>query len=103
MSSDTTFTVSSTDMTMIRSLLFRAGYSAGSPADGEFRADTATAMLVEKVRGGETSQAVLERLLGNSYGCPEREVELFKPGLPQFAIQGLPACTAYRLRRAGPR
>ncbi|MDP9590546.1 UNVERIFIED_ORG: hypothetical protein J2W19_003110 [Shinella zoogloeoides] len=100
MSSDTRPTVSSADMKMIRSLLFRAGYSAGSPIEGEFRADTATAMLIERVRDGETSPAVLERFLGNSYGRPEPETELFKSGLPQFAIQGLPARAAYRIRQA---
>ena len=91
MSSDSGNEISLHDMTTIRSVLFQAGYSSGSPIDGEFRADTATKMLIEKVRGGECSPVVLERLLGSSYGHPKAEIELFAPILPRFAIQGLPS------------
>lgn len=91
MSSDSQPAISISDMTTIRSVLFRAGYGSGSPVNGEFRADTATAMLVEKVRVGESSPAALERHLSNSYGRPDRELELFVPILPRFAIQGLPS------------
>jgi hypothetical protein len=82
--------LSEADMQTIHSVLFRAGYGAGSPVGGVYRYSTAAALLMRKVGDGERSPDVLERHLHDFYGRPTKYKVLYASLLPRFAIQGMP-------------
>jgi hypothetical protein len=82
--------ISDTDMQTIQSVLFRAGYGAGSPVDGALQYSAAASLLMQKLRAGDRTPEVLERHLDDAYGRPTKYKVFHGSLLRRFAIQGLP-------------
>lgn len=89
-SSATPTDITDTDMATIRSVLFLAGYEAERPSDGRTSFSTAALLLMRRVRGGETSAALLTEHLNACFDRPAKENALFASVLPRYAMQGLP-------------
>jgi hypothetical protein len=83
--------LSAADMATIRSVLFLAGYQSGHPPDDKTDFSSAALLLMQKVRSGENSAAVLAQHLNDCFGRSSKEDTLFASVLPRYAMQGMPA------------